>query len=41
MPALPEVLLVIDAGRSAAANARKVGVAACPELGPAKTLLAL
>jgi hypothetical protein len=38
--ALPVVLLEIAAGRSAAANARKVGVAAGPEPGPAKTLLA-
>ena len=38
--ALPVVLLEIDAGRSAGAIARKVGVAAGPEPGPAKTVLA-
>jgi hypothetical protein len=34
--ALPEVLLVIEVGKSAATSARKVGVAADPEGGPAK-----
>jgi hypothetical protein len=36
--ALPVVLLEIVAGRSAGARARKVGVAAGPEPGPAKTV---
>ena len=35
---LPVVLLEIVAGRSAGARARKVGVAAGPEPGPAKTV---
>ena len=39
--ALPVVLLEIDAGRSAGARVRKVGVAAGPEPGPAKTVLAV
>ena len=39
--ALPEVLLVMEAGKSVAARARKVGVAAGPEPGPAKTVLAV
>ena len=38
--AFPEVLLEMAVGRSVAANARKVGVAAGPEFGPARTLLA-
>jgi hypothetical protein len=37
--ALPVVLLEIVAGRSAGARARKVGVSAGPEPGPAKTTL--
>jgi hypothetical protein len=37
--ALPKVLLVMEAGRSAALNARKVGVVADPEPGPANTVL--
>ena len=37
--ALPVVLLEIVAGRSAGARGRKVGVAAGPEPGPAKTVL--
>jgi hypothetical protein len=39
VPAFPVVLLEIEAGRSAAVKARKVGVAAGPEPGPAKTVL--
>jgi hypothetical protein len=39
--ALPVVLLEIVAGRSAGAKARKVGVAAGPEVGPAKTVPAV
>jgi hypothetical protein len=39
--ALPVVLLEIDVGRSAGARVRKVGVAAAPEPGPAKTVLAV
>ena len=38
--ALPEVLLEMVEGRSPATNERNVGVAACPEPGPANTLLA-
>ena len=38
--ALPEVLLVIVAGRSAETKPRKVGAAAIPELGPARMLFA-
>lgn len=38
--ALPVVLLEMVVGRSAGASARKVGVAAGPEPGPARTLLA-
>jgi hypothetical protein len=37
--ALPVVLLEIVAGRSAGTKARKLGVAAAPEPGPAKTVL--
>jgi hypothetical protein len=39
--ALPLELLVIDEGRSDAVKLRKVGVAAAPELGPARTVLAV
>jgi hypothetical protein len=39
--ALPVVLLEIVPGRSADANARKVGVAGNPEPGPAKTMFAV
>ena len=39
--ALPEVLLVMEAGKSAGTKARKVGVAATPKPGPAKTVLAV
>ena len=39
--ALPVVLLAIVAGRSAAAKLRNVGVAAGPEPGPAKRVLAV
>ena len=39
--ALPVVLLEIVAGKSPGANVRNVGVAACPEPGPAKTVLAV
>ncbi len=38
MAAVPVVLLEIVAGKSAGAKARKVGVAASPEAGPAKTV---
>jgi hypothetical protein len=39
--AVPVVLLEIVAGKSAGARARKVGAAAGPEPGPAKTVLAV
>jgi len=38
--ALPDVLLVMEVGKSEDARARKVGVAAGPEPGPANTVLA-
>ena len=38
--ALPVVSLEIVVGTSAGAKARKVGVAACPDAGPARTVLA-
>lgn len=40
-PALKLVTVPVPAGKSAATNARKVGVAAPPEVGPAKTVLAV